>query len=91
MSNVIDLLDYNTDLKACSYYDENGNIGVIMRDRSLTLIPLNKTDIELRLGDESFVFNRNQLAEFLNIASVLLDSEQRFFPDFDLAGLNYEQ
>ena len=81
---------FEKDLVNCSYYElDDGGIGISMRDKSLMVLPLNNYEIEVVLGDETKVFNRRELAEFIKVASVLIDSENRFMPDMDLIGLNY--
>ena len=87
--NIINLFKKeDEELKYCSYYELDG-IGLSMLDKSLILLPLNGNEIELSLGDSSNVYSRKELAEFVKVASVLLDSEDRFLPKLDLIGLNY--
>ncbi len=87
MGKVINLFD--EDLKSCSYTDFDGDIGVCMRDRSLCVIPIDKESFEVIVGEISTLFDRAELAEFLKVASVLVDSEERWSPTFDLIGLDY--
>lgn len=87
-NNIIDL--YGPDFKSCSYYDVGDRLlGLSMRDKSLLVLPLNKNDIEVICGESSHVYSREELSEFLQVACVLLDDENRWLPNFDLVALNY--
>ena len=89
MSNVINL--FADELKHCSYYEKNDEVGVAMLDKSLMVIPLNVDEFELVInGLNSYVFDRAELAEFLHVAAVCIDSEQRYLPKVDLCGRNYK-
>jgi len=85
--NVVNLFD-SDELKHCSYYEMDG-IGVAMLDKSVMVLPLNSNEFELTLGQKSKVYKRAELAEFLKVAGMLIDSEDRFLPDVELIGLNY--
>lgn len=85
--NVVSL--FGDDLKACSYFDLEGDLGVSMRDQSISIIKLNKSQFEVHVFDESILFDRKELAEFLHVASILVDSEKKYLPDFDLIGIDY--
>jgi len=89
MSNVIKL--FGDDFKCCSYYQVDGDedFGVRMRDKSLIITPLNKNEWEVYLNGEEQIFKREDLAEFLHVITVLIDSEDEFKPSFDLIGLDY--
>jgi len=88
MGDVIDL--FEDDLKDCTYIDVDGDIGVSMRDKTLMVVPINSTSFEVVLGGELRIYNRNELAEFIKVASILIDSEDRWLPKFDLIGHNYD-
>ena len=89
MGNVINLFG-DGGFKDCSYYEVNGELGVAMRDESLIVMPLNSNEFSLSLNGESNVYNREELAEFLHTAKVLIDSEDRFLPKFNLISRNYD-
>ena len=87
--NVVNLFDNEDDkLRCCGYYEFDG-IGLAMLDKSLIVLPLNDNEFEVTLGDSSNVYKREELAEFIKVAGVLLDSEDRWLPDIDLIGLDY--
>ena len=89
--NIVNLFDNKEDdneLKSCGYYELEG-IGLAMLDKSLIILPLNKQEFEVTLGDSSNVYSRNELAEFIKVAGVLLDSEDRFLPKLELIGMDY--
>jgi len=91
MSNVINLFNSEGDLNNCSYFsDEYDAIGLTMRDRSLSVRPLSATTVEVMLGKEYWAFQRGELAEFLKVAAILVDSEDRWLPEVELIGMNYE-
>jgi hypothetical protein len=88
MSNIVNL--FEKDLISCSYFEpEDGEMGLSMRDRSLMVLPLNKSEFEVILGDESKVYTRAEIAEFLKVAAIFVDSEGRYMPDMDLIGFEY--
>lgn len=89
MTNVINL--FPDELKHCSYYEYQDEIGVAMLDKSVIVLPLNVSEFELVLNGESHIFKREQLAEFLHVASVCIDSEQRYLPEVELCGRNYKE
>jgi len=89
MSNVIKFPD-QTDFKAISYIDDNGDLGVAIRDRSLQLYRLNDKEFELLLNNHTVVFKREDLAEFLWVASYFLDSEKRHLPKLELVCCDYK-
>ena len=88
--NIVNLFSEEIEeLHSCGYYELDG-IGLAMLDKSLIVLPLNMNEFEVTLGDSSNVYKRNELAEFIKVAGVLLDSEDRFLPKFELIGLNYD-
>ena len=89
MSNVINL--FRNELKHCSYYEKNNEIGVATLDKTLMVIPLNVDEFEVVINNlDSYVFDRNELAEFLHVAAICVDSEQRHLPEIELVGHNYK-
>ena len=79
-----------SDLVSCSYYDLGGDFGVTMRDRSMQIVRLNKDEFEFGAFGESQVFKRAELAEFLQVATIFIDSENKYLPNADLIGSNYD-
>ncbi len=101
MSNVIDLFEKHVariaaiadeDLKDCSYTkQDNENIGLAMRNGSMAFIPLNFDEFMVTLTDlGGVVFNRAELAEFIHVAKILIDDEDKWAPEGELIGLDYE-
>ena len=88
IDNIVDL--FPEELKHCSYYELDDEIGVAMLDKSIIVLPLNFKEFEFVLNGESHVFKRKELAEFLHVAALLVDSEQRYVPEIDLLGHNYK-
>lgn len=91
MSNVIKFPVIFDELKHCSYtagqYDDD--LGISTLDRSLGICRINDSQFIVITENDEIVMNREQLAEFLHVASILVDSEQRFLPEIDLIGCNY--
>ncbi len=88
--NIVNLFsENNEELKGCGYYEVDG-IGLAMLDKSLIVLSLNMDDFEVTLGDSSYVYKRHELSEFLKVAAILVDSEDRFLPELDLIGMNYK-
>ena len=88
MSNVVSLFP---DFSHCEYFDERGQVGVKLKDSDLAITPMDSSVIKVTLGGLSGAFTRAELAEFLHVAACLLDSEYRYLPDMDMAGMNYEE
>ena len=86
MNNVIELIE--PDFKNVTYIDD-GDIGVSTRDRSLAVYRLNKDDFEVVYSGGSFVLKRDVLAEFLQVAKVFVDSQDKFKPDLEMIGCDY--
>jgi len=89
MSNVIKFPD-QADFKSISYIDDDGDLGVAMRDRSLQIYRLNDKEFELVLNKTSVVFKREELAEFLWVTSYFLDSEKIYLPKLELVCCDYK-
>ena len=88
--NIVNLFNKGDDeLKSCGYYELDG-IGLAMLDKSLIVLPLNMDEFEVTLGDSSNVYKREELAEFIKVAGVLLDSEDRYLPSLELIGMDYK-
>lgn len=88
MGNVIDL--FGDDLKSCSYSEDDRGIGLSMRDQTLMVLPMGPDTYKVILGDEVILYDRKEIAEFLKVAAILVDSEDRWLPEFDLIGHNYK-
>lgn len=90
MGKVINMFSDEKDFDSCSYFDtEDRLLGVSMRDGSLAILPLSNDEIEVVVGDTTQLFKRAELAEFIHVAKILIDSENRHLHDFDYVGLNY--
>ena len=90
MDNVESL--FGDDFKWSSYFTFEKNIGIKTRDNRLMVAPVEGDNglISLSLGDETQVFSRAELAEFISAAGTLIDSESKWSPKFDkMIGLNY--
>ena len=95
MGEVIDFP--SNELKHCGYYDFEGSdsgVSVSMLDESLAMVSIGDGLSIQVISDEghsiALAFSREELAEFLHVASCLIDSEQRFMPRVDLIGKNYD-
>ena len=90
MSNVIEFKDKN-ELEHVGYYEIDSDVGVAMLDKSLIIMPLSNNEFDVFLGDnDSILFKREELAEFLHVALVFIDSEDRYKPKVkELIGRDY--
>tara|TARA_R110002020_G_C16066458_1_gene755861 strand:+ start:118 stop:390 length:273 start_codon:yes stop_codon:yes gene_type:complete len=87
--NVVNL--FEDELKHCSYWENDElDIGVATLDKSIIIVPINKDEIEIVFNGESNLYTRDKLAEFLHVASVFVDYEEKYKPKTDLVGLNYK-
>lgn len=92
MGDVIDIKGEDKDtepFKHCSYYDQSGDIGIAMLDDSLRIIRVNDNTIEFQLYGQSQLFKRNELAEFLHLAALFIDSEDRWAIDGKVVCIDY--
>ena len=88
MSNVIEF-PVNDDFKNVSYIDNEGDLGVITRCRSIGILRLNKKEFEVVHASGSFLIDRDTLAEFLHVAQVFVDPESKHRPYSDMVGCDY--
>lgn len=88
MTNVIEFPS-NEDFKNVSYIDADGDLGVITRCRSIGVFNLNNKEFEVVHNNGSFVIDRETLGEFLQVASIFVDSEGRYKPNLDMVGCDY--
>lgn len=84
MGDVINIKE--DEFKHCIYTDHGDFTGLSTPDWSMYIAPI---------GLDNFSFNgraftREELAEFLHVALVLIDSEDRYKPDIDMVKLKYE-
>jgi len=89
MGSILQFRDVEKEFKHVSYFDNDRSIGLKLKNSALTIEPLNKNDVLLVIHGKSIVFQRKELAEFLWVSSVLLDSEERHRPNGKLVGRNY--
>ena len=91
MPNIINFPQQ--DLTHCSYTEINNTIGVAIRDSSLELFDdgdIWQVQFTTDEGNKAALgFTREELAEFLHVASALVDSEGRHIPPFELIGKDY--
>jgi len=88
MNNIIEFPD-NTDFKNVTYTDQDGDLGVITRCRAIGIYRLNNKDFEVVHATGSFLIDREAIAEFLHVAKVFVDSEDKYRPDLDMVGCDY--
>ena len=93
MSNVINLFGDEKDLEYCSYYvDDNDQIALtLLGDSPIRINRVGLTEFEITLRGESVIYAREKLAEFIHVASALIDSEERWRPQDELVGVNYDE
>lgn len=93
MGNVTEFKKKSKDaedgLTAVSYTDNDGDLGLSTLDKRLEIVRLNDSEFMVITPDGSEVYNRYNLAEFLWVASVFLDSEELYRPAVDLVGCDY--
>ncbi len=89
MSNVV-YLSQPDDFKGCTYFNTDRNhIGLKMRDDSMAVFREPENKFRFVLNGKSNIYTREELAEFIHTASVLIDDEQRWMPDGKLVSCNY--
>ena len=87
MGEVLQFPD--SDFKHCSYVDIHGDLGICSKDRSVVVTRLNDEDFEISTPDGTHVYKRAALAEFLWLAAVFIDSQEKFRPDGKGIGCDY--
>lgn len=55
----------------------------------LQINKISKDEFEVIGSGKSVLYKREELAEFLWVAAIFLDSEQRHYPKVDLVGCDY--
>lgn len=85
MKKVVKFPDKSKELKYTSYTDNEGDLGVSSLGREISICRLN--DNSFLVGEK--LMDRKELAEFLWVAAIFVDSEKRFHPDIDLIGCDY--
>jgi len=90
-NNVINLFDKDTEFNHSSYCSifEDDVIGLTSEDGNILISPLGLHEFEVCLGGQCMIFEREKLAEFIHIASILIDSENRWMPSGEFIGVNY--
>jgi len=89
MGDVVTLVQPD-DFKGCTYFDTRHNhIGLKMRDDSLGILREPEGKFRFVLNGNSNLYSREELAEFIHTASVLIDDEQRWMPEGKLVACNY--
>ena len=73
------------------YFMQEGSFGLTMKDLTLELYDTGDNEFCINALKSSQIIDRKKLAEFLWVAATLLDSEERYRPDVDLVGVNYEE
>jgi hypothetical protein len=89
MSEVISFPTSEDDLKYTSYTDNDGDLGVGTIDSGIQVIRLNDSDFAIVTPDGTQVHNRKSLAEFLWLAAVFMDSQERHRPDGECVACDY--
>lgn len=90
MSEVINITDIN-ELKHCEYYEGDNGIGVRTKNDYIHIERHAHTkEFLLEVGSDFIWMDREKLAEFIQVAKVFIDSEDKFAPKCELIGINYE-
>lgn len=90
MSDIIKFPDQSDELKFTAYtIGDDGYFGVVTKSGEIEISQLNKNEFVVATPFGSNVHNREQLAELIWLAAILLDSEERFRPDVELIGCDY--
>ena len=89
MTNVIKFPERkDNDNDKFEYFEtNNGGLGIQFIEGSLPMGPSFKGDGYIFDGG---LYGREELAQFLWAAAYYLDSEQRYMPEGELVGINYE-
>lgn len=89
MGDVV-YLSQPDDFNGCTYFNtEHDHIGLKMRDDSLAVLREPGGKIRVVMNGRSNLYAREELAEFIHTASVLIDDEQRWMPEGKLVACNY--
>ena len=87
MGEVVNL--HKGNLKHCNYFSKGDELGVEVGRLSICAVGSDRLQVAI---DNSFelLISREELAEFLHIASAFVDSKEVYKPDCDLPAMNYE-
>ena len=89
MGNVV-YLSQPDDFKSCTYFkNDEGKIGLQMRDESLAICNERNGEYSLTFHGAGQVYTREALAEFIQVAKILIDEQDRYMPNGELAAHNY--
>lgn len=89
MGDIVYLAQPN-DFVNCTYFEAgNERIGLQTRDGEFSICRTSDNNHEIEILGKSKVFSREALAEFLHVASILLDDEGRWMPKDDLIAYDY--
>jgi hypothetical protein len=90
MGNVIPFK--KKELKHCSYYKlgDEQSLGLETADGSLSIAPLDCDEFEFCAHGNTQIYTREELAEFLQVAAILIDSQRKWLPELELIGMNYD-
>jgi hypothetical protein len=88
MSDLLEFPDA-ADFKKVSYIDDNGDMGVSTKCKSLGVYRLNKDDFEFVYNGGSILLDRATLAEFLQVSKVFIDPDDKYLPHLDMIGCDY--
>lgn len=89
MGDVLKFKDPN-DFDECTYFGLDGEIGVALRDRPLSIMPVGKKDVDIDLFDRKMTVSRADLAEFIHVARALIDPEDRWAVSGELVSIKYD-
>ncbi len=88
MGDVINICEPDTD--SFEYIKEGKKlVGIGTKNQCIKIINM-ETDL-IRVESDPFIhMNRDTLVEFLWAAAIFLDSEERYKPEGEIVGLNYD-
>lgn len=89
MSNIIQFSIVNSELKEVRYTELYGDFGVGTKDQRLDIYKLGRDEFVVEAGKEKLTFDRESLAEFLWVAALFIDSEQKWLPKVEFIGCDY--
>lgn len=90
MANIIKFPD-SSEFKHVTYIEYDGDLGVSTKPKSLSIIRLNNNEFEIATcgNNKSILFTRHEIAEFLHVALIFVDDEERYKPELDMISCDY--
>jgi hypothetical protein len=89
MGDVIEFRQKDDLLGCCYGVDDKDNFSVVMNDCSIRIQKINTDVLQVEAFGSTQTYTRQELAEFLHVASIFVDEEAKWLPDVDLVAMDY--